>query len=278
MTTANNIKVEGATTFSASVASSFRYAIEIKDEKLSVWMEDCSSKKQWYTGEKEKATYITAINSIMAASSTDYVELFRDALDSDLNSSGQMQRKLTTLNGGSIRLELALPVRALRSVWLAEYKFDLEPVSVERIDILESKLRDQEEKLEKLQIHGTSGQNAAFVQLVASKKDDKSRLRWNKFESDDFSVNGNDGVVKVLQPGIYTIGGIVTSAPEKGCSVQLTKNGISLQVACSGFTKGSPWSTPLYSVTRLEKNDKLMVTCSSKPSSISYLSVVRLSD
>nr|KAE8929068.1 hypothetical protein PF009_g20814 [Phytophthora fragariae] len=197
MTTANDIKVEGATTFSASVASSFRYAIEIKDEKLSVWMEDCSSKKQWYTGEMEKATYITAINSIMAASSTDYVELFRDALDSDLNSSGQMQRKLTTLNGGSIRLELALPVRALRSVWLAEYKFDLEPVSVERIDILESKLRDQEEKLEKLQIHGTTGQNAAFVQLVASKKDDKSRLRWNKFESDDFSVNGDDGVVKI---------------------------------------------------------------------------------
>lgn len=190
-----------------------------------------------------------------------------------------MQRKLTTLNGGAARLEFALSVRVLRSVWLAEYKFDLEPVSVERIDVLESKLRDQEEKLEKLQAdRALSGQNAAFIHLVATTKGDRSRLRWSKFESEDFSVNGEDGVVKVLQPGIYSIGAVVTSAPELSCSVQLMKNGTSLQVAYSGFSKGYSCSIPLNSVTHLEMNDELIVTCSSKPSSMSYLSVVRLSN
>ena len=41
-------EVEGVTTFSASPATSYRYSLRVKSDKLSIWMEDRTSKKQWY--------------------------------------------------------------------------------------------------------------------------------------------------------------------------------------------------------------------------------------
>ena len=41
-------EVEGVTTFSTSPATSYRYALRLKSDKLSIWMEDRTSKKQWY--------------------------------------------------------------------------------------------------------------------------------------------------------------------------------------------------------------------------------------
>ncbi|KAG1704907.1 hypothetical protein DVH05_004935 [Phytophthora capsici] len=54
------------------------------------------------------------------------------------------------LKDGILRLELVMSIRFIRSSWDAKYVFDLGPVSVERIDILESKLRDYRDELEKL--------------------------------------------------------------------------------------------------------------------------------
>ena len=46
---------------------------------------------------------------------------------------------------------ISVKVRILRSVIAVKYAFVLEPVSVERIDVLEYKMRDQQEELERLQ-------------------------------------------------------------------------------------------------------------------------------
>ncbi|GMF40328.1 unnamed protein product [Phytophthora fragariaefolia] len=157
-----------------------------------------------------------------------------------------------------------------------ESQFELEPVSVERIDILESKLRDHEKKLDKLQADRLSTCNAAIVQLAAESRVN-GRLWWHKFVPDDFNVNSEDDIVTVLQPVIYSIGAIVASTPEINCNTELMKNGMSLQIAYAGGLKDCPCLTPLNAVTRLQKDDELVIICSHKPSSTSYLSVVRLS-
>ncbi|KAG2765489.1 hypothetical protein PC116_g26696 [Phytophthora cactorum] len=50
---AGNIKVEGSTSFPSAPARFYRYAIALKDSKLSIWMEDRKSKKQ-YKGDLDK--------------------------------------------------------------------------------------------------------------------------------------------------------------------------------------------------------------------------------
>ncbi|KAG6943753.1 hypothetical protein JG688_00017451, partial [Phytophthora aleatoria] len=129
---AGNIKVEGSTSFPSAPARFYRYAIALKDSKLSIWMEDRKSKKQ-YKGDLDKKDYVTADNAITGASAEDY-----------------LQRELTTGGSGILKLKLLLKLRVLDSAWEAKFEFLLDPVSVERIDIVEAKLRDQEEELMKI--------------------------------------------------------------------------------------------------------------------------------
>ncbi|KAE8999288.1 hypothetical protein PR001_g19102 [Phytophthora rubi] len=145
-----DIKIDGVTAFALPLAMSYRYAIELKSSKMSIWMEDRISKKQWYKGGMAKTDYVSDANVIPDATVADYVKCFQDALDSDLGDCSDVQRKLYALDGGALRLEFAVKIRVFRSTWEAKYTFDLHPVSVERIDILESKLRDQQGEIQKL--------------------------------------------------------------------------------------------------------------------------------
>ncbi|KAE9118190.1 hypothetical protein PF006_g18653 [Phytophthora fragariae] len=43
-----DLMVEGVTAFAPSPAASYRYVIELKGSKMSIRMEDRTSKKQWY--------------------------------------------------------------------------------------------------------------------------------------------------------------------------------------------------------------------------------------
>ncbi|KAG2842841.1 hypothetical protein PC111_g2564 [Phytophthora cactorum] len=82
---------------------------------MSIWMEDQSSKKQWFKDGMVKDDYVSTANAIPDASAADYVECFRDTLDSDLVDSSDAMRKLYALKGGALRLELAVTIRVLRS-------------------------------------------------------------------------------------------------------------------------------------------------------------------
>ncbi|RLN55800.1 hypothetical protein BBJ28_00026357 [Nothophytophthora sp. Chile5] len=137
-------EIEGVTTFAPPPAPTYRYIIALKNEKLSIWIENRAAKRQWYKGDLAKSDYVTASNTIPDASPADYAK----SLDCDLDDSSDVLRKFTPLKDSRFRLELTVKIRVLRSVWSAQYTFDLDPVSVERIDILEAKLRDQQDILE----------------------------------------------------------------------------------------------------------------------------------
>uniref|UniRef100_A0AAV1TBP8 Uncharacterized protein n=1 Tax=Peronospora matthiolae TaxID=2874970 RepID=A0AAV1TBP8_9STRA len=151
MVSSHDMEVDGITAFSTSPATSYRYILRLKDDKLSIWMEDRTSKKQWSKSGMIKEDYVTSANTIADASAIDYLSLFQDTLESNLDKSGYVQRTLEVLSGGACQLVVSVTVRILRSVRVAKYTFVLEPVSVERIDVLESKMRDQQEELVRLQ-------------------------------------------------------------------------------------------------------------------------------
>ncbi|KAG1704908.1 hypothetical protein DVH05_004936 [Phytophthora capsici] len=55
---------QGVTAFEAPPAPSFRYTLALKDGKLSIWMEDCVSKKQWCKGAMKPSDYTSSANAI----------------------------------------------------------------------------------------------------------------------------------------------------------------------------------------------------------------------
>ncbi|KAE8995505.1 hypothetical protein PR001_g19098 [Phytophthora rubi] len=273
-----DIMVEGVTAFAPSPAASYRYVIELKGSKMSIRMEDRTSKKQWYKCDMAKTDYVSTANAIPDATVADYVKCFQDTLNSDLGDS-DAQRKLYTLNGGSRRLELAVKIRVLRSTWMAKYTFDLDPVSVERIDILESKLHDQQDEVEKLRSDLLNGPSPQHVQLEASTKDAQLRLLWKSIDSVGFVVNGSDGVVKVCDSGLYTMSAIINSAPGSfQHKAQLLVNGKSVQsVYCNcSYTGGNQKTTSLSFTTALSEGDEVAVQCDSNLFDTSYLSIVRV--
>ncbi|KAE8989411.1 hypothetical protein PF011_g18787 [Phytophthora fragariae] len=204
----HDIAVEGVTAFAPPPATSYRYVIELKRSKMSIWMEDRTSKKQWYKGGMAKTDYVSDANAIPDATVADYVKGFQDTLDSDLSDStgiAEVQRKLHALDGGALRLEFAVKIRVLRSTWEAKYTFDLDSVSVERIDILGSKLRDQQEDLEKLRGEIRDDSLPSFAHLQTSRKTSNSTVNWEAISSVDFVSTGIDGVVKAQRGGSYII-------------------------------------------------------------------------
>ncbi|KAG7383446.1 hypothetical protein PHYPSEUDO_003686 [Phytophthora pseudosyringae] len=72
MTTPNSdIELEGNTAFLPPPAPSYRYVITLKNERLTIWMEDFASKQQWYKGNLDQADYAMSDSTLSDASMSD---------------------------------------------------------------------------------------------------------------------------------------------------------------------------------------------------------------
>ncbi|KAF4034800.1 hypothetical protein GN244_ATG13255 [Phytophthora infestans] len=171
---------------------------------------------------------------------------------------------------------MGFAIRVLRSTWVAKYEFDLDPVSVERIDVLESKLRDQQEELEKLRGKLKKGKTLLFIKLTATTKNGSSILCWQNVQSDDFVSTGMDGIVKVRRRGVYSVGVIVNAVPGASQNVQLLKNGTLLQAVDPGYSQGYNSSAALNTIEHLEEDDELSISCLCNLSATSYLTIAKM--
>lgn len=155
-----------------------------------------------------------------------------------------------------------------------QVRFSLDPITVERVDVLESKLRDLQDALDTLHIDG--GRALPFIQLHATSKNQRTRLIWDKENSDGFTVTGRDGTVKVSRGGVYNICASITGKSGGNTIVRLWTNDVCIHFAYSIPSSGFYGSTLLNSIARLNEGDVLVVTCDSDLWDTSYLSLVRL--
>ncbi|KAG7395656.1 hypothetical protein PHYBOEH_003375 [Phytophthora boehmeriae] len=266
-----DVEVEGVTAFAPPPASTYRYVIALKSEKVNIWLEDRCSKKQWQSGYLSKEDYVTTANVFVDASVSDYVSCFKQCLDCSLEDVNEAQRKLTPLRGGKLQLDLSLKIRLLQSARDIGYTFVLEPVAVERIDILESKLKDQQEELEKLR--GRLGDTQRAYLYAESVSWASSMLMWNPLDSSNFSLSADTTSISVLLPGVYAFGLLVNHQPiesASGGSIVLQKNNAQIQQALTGATTyndsycGQKYcshrsSASLMCIVQVEKHDEISV-------------------
>jgi hypothetical protein len=75
------------------------------------------------------------------------VQCCKQCLDGALEEQGEAQRELP-LAPGELHLDLSLKIHLLQYSRRVDYFFELKPMAVDRIAVLESKLTDQQQKLE----------------------------------------------------------------------------------------------------------------------------------
>ncbi|POM76136.1 Hypothetical protein PHPALM_6664 [Phytophthora palmivora] len=275
-----DFEVEGVTTFASHPNRSFRYLVSLKSEKVNIWLEDRSSKKQC------KAEYVTTTNTFVDASPAVYVSCFQQSLDCSVESTEESQRKLISLEGGKLQLEMSIKLRLLRSVRDVSYVFVLKPVTVEQVDVLESKLKDQQEELERLR--GRIDQIDRIFLYARSSAWAESKLMWESLDSDKFTLTTDNTSITFLIAGVYAIGVLVNHVPNTSGSISLQKNGVEIQRAATAsaryydFSSGNQnitheTSSTLMCIVQVNKNEELAVvfTGISTISNVSsYLSVL----
>ncbi|KAE9026026.1 hypothetical protein PR002_g11029 [Phytophthora rubi] len=254
----------GVTAFAPRPAPTYRFVLTSQAEKVKILLENRKSKKQWSSGFLDEKEYVTTTNSIPNATLADYVKLFKDALEylmdeptkedaddeefqensnseksnvSDGDSEqeateeldpGKIRRNLTPLEGDALRLELTVKIRIFRSAWNAKYIFRLEPVSLDRIDILEAKLRDVQEELEETKKSLAEEKVKKVINLSAT-SENVAKLKGTSLvwiaESDYFTLAKEESSICFLVAGWYIISLKVYLAPQTvGCSVELHQN------------------------------------------------------
>ncbi|KAL3664432.1 hypothetical protein V7S43_010753 [Phytophthora oleae] len=297
MTTGVDFVVEGLTTIVSCADGSFRYVISVKNEQINIWLEERFSKKQWQSGFLSKEVYVTAANIFVDASPADYTACFKQCLDClpVLDQTGDSQRKLTVLRGGKLQLELSIKLRLLQSVREVHYVFKLEPVPVERIDILESKLKDQQEELEMLRGQvGTAKHVFLSAESVtwSSQTWSSQKLEWKITSGEKFSLAANNTAIKVFCPGLYAISVLANHHPTTATGwISLEKSGAQIQRAAigesnycdsySGVQKLATHNTgsSLMCIVQVKKDEPITVVCSGNSviaNTASYLTAVRI--
>ncbi|KAE9286447.1 hypothetical protein PR003_g26317 [Phytophthora rubi] len=127
---------EGVTQFSSYFSTSYRYVISL-EAHLCIRQ----------TGMLKNEEFVTAGNVFDAR---DYVACFGQCLNCPLDNKKGVQRTLTPLPSGKLKLELGLRIRLFGASRSIKFVFELQPIAVDRVDVLESKLKDMKEELDKL--------------------------------------------------------------------------------------------------------------------------------
>ncbi|KAI9920513.1 hypothetical protein PsorP6_015843 [Peronosclerospora sorghi] len=188
---------------------------------------------------------------------------------------------------GALRVTFNFNLRCFRLRRVCTFEFVLDPVSVTQVDLLESKLRDQQDELERLRgelmrqgkelerLRGdrrnesqrNCGEILTHIKLEASTRNFHTRnILWNNIKSVTVAVNSETGQVSTPFPGIYSISAMVkTQVSSPNESASLRKRGEVVQTARFAFSCFNPTgytSIVLSGTVWLEANDFVVVYCS----------------
>lgn len=201
-------------------------------------------------------------------------------------------------------------LQVLKQSRVATYSIEMEPISLERIDVLESKMRDLQDEVEQLREESEeviANHSRGLQDLEVSAKllqedvdareteieELKKELKTLTASQDSTSTlqmqattkvadwicwnNYADGIVRMNLPGLYHVTAVVNyKSKSANAAIQLMKGAECIQTAYCGFTEGYCSSTTLTCITRVEKSQQFAVKCPVSLSGMSFLTLIRL--
>ncbi|EGZ05301.1 hypothetical protein PHYSODRAFT_566532 [Phytophthora sojae] len=298
------LEFNGTTIFAPPPAPTYRYAISLKNDRLRIiWLEDYDSKKQWCTSELGVNAFVDATNplycSFLVYQLYGPLQCFCEVLNIAGDGIDKIASTFSRVKDETFRLEIAVTLQVLRKSRGMTYAFVLEPISVERIDVLESKVRDMKIEMDKLRLEKLRQESEARAALLTKILGDvraqlkakdifvlaqavaTSRvgdvIRWSNSNLD--GVFGEDGVIRLPLSGLYQILAVVNHHADRlPEAIQLMKGSTCVQFAYSGYTQGSFCSTSLMCVVRIDKGDQLTVKCPTEVVANTSITFTRIGD
>ncbi|KAE9009975.1 hypothetical protein PR001_g16301 [Phytophthora rubi] len=278
-----------------------------KKEKKRVKKEAKREKRRRYMDEDK---YLTGTNRLLNATAADYVSIFQGALDfmmavdvsvsccdsgddssyssededdeeckregADQDTSmvdpEKLRRQLISLGNDVLQLQLSVKVRVHESAWSAKYVFRLDPVSLERTDILEAKIRDLEEELATTKRTMMEEMDKKLKCVTAKSIQpvgigDEGQILWTSVENAARKENRHE--IKTGTAGWYTVTVKVHMQLQVGsCDMELRVNGECVQ---SDHVSGSTYgicSASLMLNIYLQSDDKLTVVASKNSTNV----------
>ncbi|EGZ04960.1 hypothetical protein PHYSODRAFT_566610 [Phytophthora sojae] len=298
------LEFNGTTIFAPPPAPTYRYAISLKNDRLRIiWLEDYDSKKQ--------CLFIAAFLFYQLYGP---LQCFCEVLNIAGDGIDKIASTFSRVKDETFRLEIAVTLQVLRKSRGMTYAFVLEPISVERIDVLESKI--EMDKL-RLEVENKSATLQAEIQIVKAevkklRQESEARaalltkilgdvraqlkakdifvlaqavatsrvgdvIRWSNSNLD--GVFGEDGVIRLPLSGLYQILAVVNHHADRlPEAIQLMKGSTCVQFAYSGYTQGSFCSTSLMCVVRIDKGDQLTVKCPTEVVASTSITFTRIGD
>lgn len=142
-------------------------------------------------------------------------KIFRECLEGEIQGTdGAPKRDLVASDGcinGDLRLELSVLLSAAKGSWRLSYHFQLHAVKLERVDILESRIRDLENasEIREQSALNNSGIQGGLVCLMLRTRAGFSTgelLRWEcvgtSVGKEAFKL-AEDGQIRFLRAGLY---------------------------------------------------------------------------
>mmetsp|Transcript_23994 Transcript_23994/g.35217 ORF Transcript_23994/g.35217 Transcript_23994/m.35217 type:complete len:320 (+) Transcript_23994:81-1040(+) len=100
---------------------------------------------------------------------------------------------------------LILTLSMCGGVWRPEYKFPLIPIGVERLDVLEAKIRDLQDEIKELRSSTT-----VYLSLASNGSNEQQAINWTGFFPgrhlpEELSLSTNGDQIRVHMPGLYQV-------------------------------------------------------------------------
>ncbi|KAE8884563.1 hypothetical protein PF003_g31411 [Phytophthora fragariae] len=94
--------------------------------------------------------YVNSTNAIPNATASDYVTYFHELLEGAQTDPDHIPITFQRHKGEVFQLEVSVKLQVLKQLRVATYCIEMEPISLERIDVLESKMRDLQDEVDQL--------------------------------------------------------------------------------------------------------------------------------
>eukprot|EP01031_Cornospumella_fuschlensis_P031745 gene31745-38370_t len=283
--------------FPAQKKDTFRATLTTVNEGVLIWVENKKTKQQWQTTVTDMAQCGPAGFPEDAV-----IAFMKEALD--LAAEGETKeadgKPLATcsdcpsvdfeIGGEEVTLTLTI---SIGRVWKPEFVFSLLPVALDKINVLEAKLRDAQEELEHLRAKAvlltlSSKTSCGKHQIVAWDNDEHLRA-----PRDGFVISADNRQITVVQAGVYQInvrlaGNISSYSYEYNKyghqnHVCLLLNDVEVAFCLLFAVLGGSGTAQLQEILRIPANGVLQVRCGFTDGSMGYapynrFSILRLSD
>mmetsp|Transcript_1755 Transcript_1755/g.3607 ORF Transcript_1755/g.3607 Transcript_1755/m.3607 type:complete len:304 (+) Transcript_1755:55-966(+) len=261
----------------------FRATVSSTSEGVLVWVESKKSKQQWQATFKKISDVGPAgvPEGAVLAFLKKALELVSEEDEEDEAKTNQDDPQVD-LDQADGEMVLTLVLSVMGGIWKPEFVFALLPVGLEKVDMLEAKVRDAQEEIESLRAQLAAGSAPAYLSISsATACANQQMVTWDAaapvaITASHFELSADKKQVTVLKEGLYQVNVRLAGTNYSNTqSLGLQVNAVEVAQCTQSDANGHQNSPQLHELMILKANDTLQVRCGANSNSLAVANANR---